>query len=72
MENDNNKRTIAQLSAKIAELERQLNQKEVLINFHSKVFDTAEEMYGINIKKKFGIKPSSDGNENNSTIEPKE
>ncbi|PIY05259.1 MAG: transposase [Bacteroidetes bacterium CG_4_10_14_3_um_filter_31_20] len=48
-----------ELQAKVAELERTIGQKQVLLDFKDKIIDLAEEMYQIDIKKKFGIKPSS-------------
>ena len=42
---------------KIAELERLIGQKQVMIDFQSKMIDLAEEEYGIDIKKKFDKKP---------------
>ncbi len=48
-----------ELQAKVAELERIIGQKQVLLDFKDKIIDLAEEMYQIDIKKKFGIKPSS-------------
>lgn len=47
-----------ELQAKVADLERIIGQKQVLLDFKDKLIDLAEEMYQIDIKKKFGIKPS--------------
>jgi transposase len=43
----------------IRELERIIGQKQILIDFQQKVIELAEEEYKIDIKKKFGEKPSS-------------
>lgn len=47
------------LQAKVAELERIVGQKQLMIDFQAKMIDLAEQDYGIDIKKKFDIKPSS-------------
>jgi transposase-like protein len=47
------KKNIA-LQAKVAELERIIGQKQVLLDFKDKIIDLAEETYQIDIKKKFG------------------
>lgn len=48
-----------ELQTKVAELERIIGQKQVLLDFKDKIIDLAEEMYQVDIKKKFGIKPLS-------------
>lgn len=58
VESESNTQTIARLEAKIAELERLVGQKEVMVNFMNKVIDTAENMYQVDIKKKLGVPPS--------------
>lgn len=47
------------LQAKIAELERIVGQKQLAIDFQTKMIELAEQEYGIDIKKKFETKPSS-------------
>jgi transposase len=42
---------------KIAELERLIGQKQVIIDFQDKVIDLAEQTYKVDIKKKFISKP---------------
>lgn len=49
---------IKALKDQIKALEQALGQKQMLIDFQSKVIDLAEEEYQIDIKKKFGDKPS--------------
>lgn len=48
---------ILALKAKIAELERSIGQKQILIDFKDKMIDLAEETYKIDIKKNFGSQP---------------
>jgi len=45
------------LKKKIAELERLVGQKQILLEFHGKMIDLAEEHYGVDIKKKFSSSP---------------
>lgn len=40
------------LRKKIAELERTIGQKQLLIEFKDKMIEIAEDMYGVDIKKK--------------------
>jgi transposase len=57
MESDTKK--LIALQAKIAELERLVGQKQVIIEFQNKMIEIAEQEYQIDIKKKFDTKPSS-------------
>jgi len=57
MESDTKK--LLALQAKIAELERLVGQKQVIIEFQDKMIEIAEQEYQIDIKKKFESKPSS-------------
>lgn len=47
------------LKKKVAELERIIGQKQLLIDFKDKMIEIAEEMYGVDIKKKFTEQPLS-------------
>jgi transposase len=47
------------LKKKVAELERIIGQKQLLIDFKDKMIDLAEETYGVEIKKNFSTRPSS-------------
>ena len=47
------------LQAKVAELERIVGQKQLLLDFQSKMIDLAEQEYGIDIKKNADSKPFS-------------
>ena len=50
---------IKALKERIAELERVIGQKQVELEFKDKLIDIAEDLYGVDIKKKLGSKPSS-------------
>jgi transposase-like protein len=47
------------LQNRINELERIIGQKQLLIDFQDKMIEIAESTYEVDIKKKFGSKPSS-------------
>lgn len=49
---------LLELKKKIAELERLVGQKQILLEFNEKMIDLAEEHYGVDIKKKFSSSPS--------------
>lgn len=53
VETQSDTRELLELKKKVAELERIVGQKQILIDFKDKMIDIAEEMYGIDIKKKF-------------------
>lgn len=44
------------LKKKVAELERIIGQKQLMIDFKDKMISIAEETYGVDIKKKFSTK----------------
>jgi transposase-like protein len=46
------------LKKRVAELERIVGQKQILIDFKDKMIEIAEEQYGVDIKKKFSSIPS--------------
>jgi transposase-like protein len=48
---------ILALQKKVAELERLVGQKQVMLDFKDKMIELAEETYQVDIKKKFGTKP---------------
>ncbi|MGD2034314.1 MAG: transposase [Bacteroidales bacterium] len=58
VEADSDTNKIKSLKEHIKALEQALGQKQMLIDFQSKVIDLAEEEYQVDIKKKFGDKPS--------------
>ena len=68
VETNSDTRELLELKKKVAELERIVGQKQVLLDFKDKMIDIAEETYGVDIKKKFSTKPSStSGSSGNNT-----
>lgn len=59
VETESDTQELLALKKKVAELERIVGQKQVLLDFKDKMIDLAEEIYGVDIKKKFSTKPSS-------------
>ena len=53
VESESDTALIAALQAKVAELERIIGQKQVLLDFKDKVIEQAEQAYGVDIKKKY-------------------
>src|SRR5690554_6367838 len=51
VENQSDTVQLLDLRKKIAELERLVGQKQILLEFHEKMIDLAEEHYGVAIKK---------------------
>jgi transposase len=52
VESESDTQELLALKKRIAELERTIGQKQLLIDFKDKMIDIAEEMYGVDIKKK--------------------
>ena len=50
---------VKELRKKIQELEQLVGQKQIQLEFKEKMIELAEQMYRIDIKKKFGSQPSS-------------
>lgn len=50
---------LLELKKKVAELERVVGQKQLLIDFQQKMIELAEEEYQVDIKKKFSGEQSS-------------
>jgi transposase-like protein len=59
VEMESDTKQLLDLKAKIAELERIVGQKQLIIEFQSKMIELAEETYGVDIKKKSESKSSS-------------
>ena len=57
VETDSDTKELLLLKQKIADLERTVGQKQVLIDFYDKLIDIAEVEFKVDIKKKFGAKP---------------
>lgn len=58
VEGESDTKELLALKKKIAELEQIIGQKQILLDFKDKMIDIAEETYRVDIKKKFGTKPS--------------
>ena len=68
IESDSDTRQLLELKKKVAELERIIGQKQVMLDFKDKMIELAEETYGVEIKKKFTTSPSnSSGSTENNT-----
>ena len=68
VETQSDTRELLELKKKVAELERIVGQKQILLDFKDKMIDIAEEMYGIDIKKKFSTEqPSISGDTGKDT-----
>lgn len=59
VETESDTKQLLELKKKVAELERIIGQKQILLEFKDKMIDIAEEMYGVDIKKKLSEKPSN-------------
>lgn len=59
VESESDTEKIAALKAQVAELQRIIGQKQVQLEFKDKMIELAEDVYGVDIKKKFEQKPSS-------------
>lgn len=58
IESESDTRQLLALKKRIAELERLIGQKQILLDFKDKMIELAEEEYQIDIKKKFSEKRS--------------
>jgi transposase-like protein len=59
VESESDTKELLNLKKKVAELERIVGQKQLLIDFKDKMIDIAEEMYGVDIKKKLSGQQSN-------------
>jgi len=59
VESESDTGRIATLKARVADLERIIGQKQVQLDFKEKMIELAEEVYGVDIKKKFASTPLS-------------
>jgi hypothetical protein len=59
VEIESDTRKLIGLNEKIRELERIIGQKQVLLDFHEKMIELAEQEYRVDIKKKFGSRLSA-------------
>lgn len=68
VETESDTKQLLALKKKVAELERIIGQKQVLIDFKDKMIDIAEETYGIDIKKKLStLQSDTSGNTEKNT-----
>lgn len=58
VESESDTKQLLALKKKVAELERVIGQKQIMIEFKDKMIELAEETYGVNIKKKFSTQQS--------------
>jgi len=70
VESESDTKQLILLKKRIAELEQIIGQKQIQLEFKEKMIDIAEELYGIDIKKKLSMSPSniSGETESNSLI----
>ena len=59
IETDSDTKQLLAFKKKVADLERIIGQKQVIIDFKDKMIDLAEETYGVDIKKKFSTQQSN-------------
>lgn len=59
LETDSDTKKLLELKMRVAELERIVGQKQIMIDFKDKMIELAEEHYKIDIKKNFSTQPSS-------------
>jgi len=68
VETQSDTKELLALKKKVAELERIVGQKQILIDFKDKMIEIAEETYGVDIKKKFSTQQRNiSGDTENST-----
>jgi transposase len=71
VESQSDTHQLIELRKKVAELERLVGQKQILLDFKEKMIDLAEQTYGVDIKKKFSTPPSGiTGNTGKSSSSP--
>lgn len=58
VESQSDTKELLALKKRIAELERIVGQKQILLDFKDKMIEIAEETYHVDIKKKFSTRPS--------------
>lgn len=59
IESESDTKQLLELKKKVADLERIIGQKQILIDFKDKMIELAEEEYGVDIKKKYSTQPLS-------------
>jgi transposase len=59
VENQSDTRELLSLKKQVADLERIIGQKQILLDFKDKMIELAEQEYGVDIKKKYSTQPCS-------------
>lgn len=59
IETDSDSKALLELRKRVAELEQLVGQKQIQLEFKEKMIELAEQVYGVDIKKKFSTQPSS-------------
>ena len=59
IEPESETRKVLLLKQEVSELHRVIGEKQLKMDFLEKMIELAEKEYGLDIKKKFGVKPSS-------------
>ena len=59
IEVDSDTKQLLELKKRVAELEKIIGQKQILLDFKDKMIELAEETYGVDIKKKFSTPHSN-------------
>ena len=59
VESQSDTRQLIELKKRLSELERIIGQKQIQIDFQTRMIELAEETYGVDIKKKFFTPPSA-------------
>ena len=58
IESDSDTKKLLELKKRVAELERIIGQKQIMLEFKDKMIEIAEQTYNVDIKKKFSTQPS--------------
>lgn len=59
VEVESDTKQLLELKKRVAELEKIIGQKQILLDFKEKMIELAEETYGVDIKKKFSTPHSN-------------
>ncbi len=59
VEVESDTKQLLELKKRVAELEKIIGQKQILLDFKEKMIELAEETYGVDIKKKFSTQHSN-------------
>ncbi|WP_236980703.1 transposase [Membranihabitans maritimus] len=71
VEVESDTKQLLELKRQVAELEKIIGQKQILLDFKDKMIELAEQTYGVDIKKKFSTPHSNiSGSRENNTPSP--